>query len=279
MKLSRPLVVLDLETTGTWLERDRIVEIALVRLSPDGSRESYTSRVNPCMPIPPRVSQITGITNEDVKDSPRFAQIAPEVLAFIGDADLGGFNIERFDLIILERQFFEAGIKFEWRSRAIYDAQKIYHLHERRDLKAAYQFYCGKALVNGHTAMGDTEATLEILVSQIERYGKVEQGIESLRDFDYERIDDFFDPEKKFRWWNGEIYPVFGKYARKSPLKEIVQKDRGYLEWLLTTDFTQSTKEMLRGVLEGRFPQKVERPAASAPASPTPATSRRSSTA
>lgn len=279
MKLSRPLVVLDLETTGTWLERDRIVEIALIRLSPDGSRDSYTSRVNPGMPIPARVSQITGILDEHVKDSPRFKEIAAEALAFIGDADLGGFNIERFDLIILERQFFEAGIKFEWRSRAIYDAQKIYHLHERRDLKAAYQFYCGKVLMNGHTAMGDTEATLEILASQIDRYGKEEQGIESLRDFNYERMDDFFDPEKKFRWWNGELYPVFGKYARKSPLKEIAQKDRGYLEWLLTTDFTQSTKEMLRGVLEGRFPQKVDRPAASAPASPTPATSRRSSTA
>ena len=199
MKITRPLIVLDLETTGTWLEKDRIVEIAMVRLEPDAEQKTYLSRVNPGMPIPPRVSQITGITDADVKDAPPFKKIAPDVAAFIGEADLGGFNVERFDLVILERELFDAGVKFEWRSRVIYDAQKIYHIHEKRDLKAAYQFYCGKELVNGHTAMGDTEATLEILGAQVRRYGKVEQGIESLRNFDYEWIDDFFDEQKKFR--------------------------------------------------------------------------------
>lgn len=262
MKLSHPLVVLDLETTGTWVEKDRIVEIALVRLNPDGRRESYQSRVNPGMPIPARVTQITGIRDEDVKDAPPFKEIAPKVLEFIGDAQLGGFNVERFDLIILERELFAAGLKFEWRTRCIYDAQRIYHLHEKRDLKAAYQFYCSKVLTNGHTAMGDTEATLEILAAQMVRYGKGEEGIECLRDFNYERMDDFYDEEKKFRWWNGELYPVFGKYARKSSLREIAQKDRPYLEWLLTTDFPQEIKRMVRGVLEGRLPAA---PAANGP--------------
>jgi len=260
VKINRPVVVFDLETTGTWVERDRIVEIALVKLLPDpagggaGGRETFESRVNPGMPIPPRVSEITGITDADVKDAPPFKQIAQKVLEFIGDADLGGFNVERFDLVILEREFFEAGIKFHWRDRAIYDAQRVYHLHEKRDLTAAYQFYCGKVLTNGHTAMGDTEATLEILRSQVERYGNAEQGIESLRDFKYERMDDYFDEEKRFRWWNGELFPVFGKYARKSSLKEIAQKDRKYLEWLLTTDFKEDVKKLLRGALEGKFP-------------------------
>jgi len=260
MKINRPVVVLDLETTGTWVERDRIVEIALVKLMPDpagggaGGRETFHTRVNPGMPIPPRVSEITGITDADVKDAPPFKTIASKVLEFIGDADLGGFNVERFDLVILERELFEAGIKFHWRDRAIYDAQRIYHLHEKRDLTAAYLFYCGKVLTHGHTAMGDTEATLEILGSQVERYGNSEQGIESLRNFKYERMDDYFDEEKRFRWWNGELFPAFGKYARKSSLKEITQKDRKYLEWLLTTDFKEDVKKLLRGALEGKFP-------------------------
>ena len=263
MKIDRPLIVLDLETTGTWLEKDRIVEIAMIRLQPDGGRDSYLSRVNPGMPIPPRVSQITGITDADVKDAPPFKQIAPDVLAFLGDADLGGFNVERFDLVILERELFGAGLKFEWRTRVIYDAQKIYHIHEKRDLKAAYQFYCGKELVNGHTAMGDTEATLEILGAQVGKYGDPEQGILSLRDFDYERMDDFYDPEKKFRWWNGELYPVFGKYARKTSLKEISKQDASYLQWLLTTDFGEEVKKLIQNALAGRFPAAPRPPPAS----------------
>lgn len=255
LKLSHPLVVLDLETTGTWVDKDRIVEIALIRCLPDGSQTSFTSRVNPGMPIPPRVTRITGITDQDVKDAPPFKKIAPNVLAFIGDADLGGFNVERFDLIILERELFVAGLKFDWRRRTIFDAQKVYHLNERRDLKAAYQFYCRKELENGHTAMGDTQATVEILGVQVEKYGKPEEGIESLKDFEYQRMDDYFDEGRKFRWWNGELYPIFGKYGKRKSLKEIAQQERSYLEWMLGQDFPSGTKEMLRGVLEGRLPE------------------------
>ncbi len=254
MKITRPLVVLDLETTGTWVERDRIVEIALVKLKPNGSSEKFESRVNPGMPIPPRVSEITGITDADVKEAPPFKAIAAKVLEFIGDADLGGFNVERFDLVILERELFEAGLKFPWRGRAIYDAQRIYHLHEKRDLKAAYLFYCGKVLVNGHTAMGDTEATLEILGSQVERYGKPDLGVECLRDFKYERMDDYYDEEKKFRWWNGELYPVFGKYARRKSLREIAKEEPAYLEWILKQDFTERVKSLARDAMAGKFP-------------------------
>jgi len=254
MKIRNPLVVLDLETTGTWVEKDRIVEVAMIKLLPDGSQQRFESRVNPGMPIPPRVSEITGIRDEDVKDAPRFQEVAPRVLEFIDEADLAGFNVERFDLVILERELFEAGFKFDWRRRVIYDAQRIYHRYEKRDLKAAYQFYCSKKLVNGHTAMGDTEATLEILKAQMERYGDPGKGMESLRDVEFERMDDYFDEEKKFRWWNGELYPVFGKYARKVSLKQIVQKDPAYAEWLLTTDFKEDVKALLRAALKGRFP-------------------------
>lgn len=255
MKLTRPLVVLDLETTGTWVEKDRIVEIGMVRLAPEGEQSAYKARVNPGMPIPPRVIEIIGIRDEDVKDCPRFPKIASEVLAFIGDADLGGFNVERFDLPVLERELFDAGIKFEWRTRTLYDAQRIYHLHEKRTLKAAYQFYCSKELIDAHTAMADAEASLEILSAQIERYGNPDQGLESLRDFRYEEKDDYFDEEKKFRWWNGELYPVFGKYAKRTSLKEIARKEPTYLQWMLTADFSEPAKGMIRGVLTGKFPQ------------------------
>ncbi|MCM8794915.1 MAG: exonuclease domain-containing protein [Candidatus Omnitrophica bacterium] len=259
MKITRPLVVLDLETTGTWIEKDKIVEIALIKLHPDGRREDFKARVNPGVSIPPRVSEIIGIKDEDVKDCPPFREIAVKVLTFIGDADLGGFNVEGFDLRILERELFDAGLKFDWRTRTIYDAQRIYHLHEKRTLKAAYQFYCGKELVDAHTAMADADATVEILQAQIQKYGNPEEGVESLRNFRYERMDDYFDDERKFRWWNGELYPVFGKYAKRVSLKEIAKKDRSYLEWMLTTDFPEPVKVMLKGVLEGRFPAQPER--------------------
>ncbi len=254
MKLTHPLVVIDLETTGTWIEKDKIIEIGMLKCSDGGKKESYVKRVHPGIAIPPAVVKLTGISDKDVKDSPLFAQIADEVLAFIGDADFGGFNIERFDLPLLEREMYEVGKKLEWRHRTIYDAQKIYHIHEKRDLTAAYKFYCQKELKNAHSALGDSEATLEILNSQIQKYGKGNEFIEALIDFDYEPPADFFDDERKFRWWNGELYPVFGKYGRKLSIKEIIVRDRAYIEYLLTTDFDSKVKEMFKACLAGKFP-------------------------
>ena len=250
-----PLVVFDLEATGLWIEKDKIVEIGMIKLLPDGSRQDYLKRVNPGMPIPSEVSRIINITDEDVKDAPRFKDIAKEVLEFIGDSDLGGFNIVRFDLPVLEREFFEAGVSFYWRERNIYDAQKVYHIHEKRDLTAAYQLYCDKELVNAHSALGDAEATVEIFAAQIKKYGVAEQGIESLKDFDYERSSAYFDKERKFCWWNGELYPTFGKYSKRKHLKDIFNNDRRYLEWVLTKDFSEEVKAMIKKVLGGEFPQ------------------------
>ena len=257
MKLTHPLVALDLETTGLWIEKDKVIEIGMIRCDMEGNRTSYVKRVNPGILIPPPVSKLTGIQNEDVKDAPAFSAIADEVLAFIGDADFAGFNVERFDLPLLEREFFDIGKRLEWRHRTIYDAQKIYHIHEKRDLKAAYRFYCSKDLANAHSALGDSEATLEILGKQIQRYGGNEY-LEALIDFDYEPTSLFFDDERKFRWWNGQLYPVFGKYGRKMDLREILVKDRPYLEYLLTTDFDDAVKGMLRNVLAGKHPEPHE---------------------
>ena len=249
------MVVFDLETTGVWIEKDKIVEIGMIKLMPDGSRQDYLKRVNPGMPIPPEVSRVINITDDDVKHAPRFKDIAKEALEFIGDSDIGGFNIERFDLPVLEREFFEAGLNFNWRERNIYDAQKIYHIHEKRDLTAAYQLYCGKKLSNAHSALGDAEATMQIFDAQIKKYGAEKQGIESLKDFDYERSGAFFDKGHKFCWWNGELYPTFGKYRRRKHVKDMINDDRQYLEWILKGDFSEEVKTMIKKALSGDLPQ------------------------
>jgi DNA polymerase-3 subunit epsilon len=251
MKLSYPLVILDLETTGTWVEKDKIIEVGMVKSLPSGEKENYVKRVNPGVIIPACVTRLVGITNEDIKDAPRFKDIAGEVLSFIGNSDIGGFNVERFDLPVLEREINEAGLKFDWRNRNIYDAQKIYHVNEKRDLAAAYRFYCHKKLQDAHSAIADAEATFEIIDSQVKKYGTDSENIEALQEFNYESSGEYFDKERKFRWWNGDLYPTFGKYARKLSVKKIAQTDKQFLEWILTRDFSNEVKMMIEGVLSG----------------------------
>jgi DNA polymerase-3 subunit epsilon len=256
MKLLKPLVTLDLETTGIWIEKDRIIEIALIKLLSDGTREEFSTKVNPLMPIPARVTEITGIKDDDVKNAPVFTTIAAKVLEFIGDADLGGFNVERFDLPLLAREISDAGLKFDYSQRAIYDAQKIFHLHVKRDLTAALNFYCEKELKDAHSALADTQASLDILIEQVKRYGNGDECIECLKAFEYEANTDYYDTERKFRWWNGDLYMTFGKYARKEPLKVIAKKDPQYLQWIVEKDFSDDIKLMIQGVLNGQHPKK-----------------------
>ena len=256
MKLTKPLVVLDLETTGIWIEKDRIIEIGMVKVLTDGKKETYATRVNPCMPIPPVVTELTGITDADVKNAPSFLSIAGKVLAFLEGADIGGFNVERFDLPLLAREFADAGIKFEYATRTVYDAQKVYHLHERRDLSAAFAFYCHQDLKDAHSATADAEATLAILQEQLKRYTAGREDVEALKDFEYKQNSEYFDNERKFRWWNGDLYMTFGKYAKKEPLRVIAKKDPQYLEWVLDKDFSDEVKTMIQGVLNGQFPKQ-----------------------
>lgn len=249
-ELSRPLVILDLETTGLWIEKDRIIEIACLRVEPDGAHTQYVKKVNPGMPIPEIVTELTGISDSDVKDAPKFKEIAGEVNTFIGHADVAGFNVEVFDLPVLERELFEAGFKFEWKSRKIFDAQKVFHYHEKRDLSAAYKFYCAKDLENAHSALGDADATFEILRAQLERYGNGETSFDVLSQFKVEWHNPFYDDERRLRWWNNELYPMFGKYSRRYSLNEIAKKDPKYLRWVLTSDFSPEVKEKVQEALE-----------------------------
>ena len=256
MKLTKPLVVLDLETTGIWIEKDRIIEIGMVKINPNGEQAIYSTKVNPCMPIPAVVIELTGISDADVKDAPVFSSIAGKVLAFLEGSDLGGFNVERFDLPLLAREFADAGIKFDYANRTVYDAQKVYHLHERRDLSAAFAFYCHQELKDAHSATADAQATLAILQEQLKRYAVPREDIEGLKDFDYKQSIEFFDNERKFRWWNGDLYMTFGKYAKREPLKVIAKKDPQYLEWVLSKDFSDEVKNMIQDVLNGKYPEQ-----------------------
>ena len=257
MKIKKDLVILDIESTGVWVEKDKIIEIALIKYKPDRTRETFQSKINPGMPIPQTASQLTGITDEDVKDAPSFKQVASRISEFISDADLGGFNVERFDLALLKREFSDIGTGFEWTQRVVYDAQKVYHVNEKRNLAAAYQFYCGKELVSAHSALGDTEATSEILEKQVEKYGNGSDDIEVLGQFEYESLFDFYDEERKFCWWNGKLYPMFGKYARQTPLEDLTQSDPGYLKWILKKDFSDGVKAVIRTVLNGEKIEKI----------------------
>lgn len=256
MKITNALVCLDVESTGVWVEKDKIIEIALVKFTPDGKKETYCKRVNPGILIPEVVIKLTSITNEDVKNAPFFKEIAREAFDFIGDADLGGFGIERFDLPLLEREFCEVGLKFEWKNRKIYDAQKVFHLNEKRDLSAAFKFYCNKELIGAHSALADSEAVLEILDKQVTMYGEGNDALSSLDKFEYNVLSDYYDPERKFCWWNGKLYMMFGKYARKTPLEELVKTDAGYLNWILNADFSDNVKNIIRRALKGEMPQK-----------------------
>ncbi|OGW80674.1 MAG: hypothetical protein A3G33_08865 [Omnitrophica bacterium RIFCSPLOWO2_12_FULL_44_17] len=255
MKITNALVCLDVESTGVWVEKDKIVELAMVKYGVDGKKETFSQRINPGIRIPEVVTKLTGISDEDVKDKPYFKQVAKGILDFIGEADLGGFNLERFDLPLLEREFEEAGMEFEWKCRKIYDAQKVFHLNEKRDLSAAYKFYCDKDLINAHSALADSEAAYEILKEQVRRYGEGTDDISVLNKFEYTLNADYYDAERKFCWWNGKLYMMFGKYARKIPLEDVVKTDRNYLNWILNVDFSDSIKNIIRQAINGQIPQ------------------------
>ena len=256
MKIQNTLVSLDIESTGVWVEKDKIIEIALVKFTPDGKKETCCKRINPGIAIPKIVTDLTGISDQDVKDAPAFGEVANEILSFIGSSDLAGFNVERFDLPLLEREFADAGIRFTWEERKVYDAQKIFHLNEKRDLSAAFQFYCGKELIGAHGALADSEAVYEILEKQVCKYGEGQEDISVLDKFEYSSHMEFYDADKKFGWWNGKLYPMFGKYRRQISVDDLVKKDPGYLKWLLASDFKDDVKELVKAVLKGECPTR-----------------------
>ena len=252
--LEKPLVIFDLETTGLSINLDRIVEIAYLKISPDGEILKGDLFLNPEMKIPAEAFAIHGISDDKVKDQPTFKAKAEEFWEIFNDCSYSGFNVLTFDLPLLKREFLRVGLDFDYANAKIIDAKVIYHFMEPRTLAAAYKFYCKKEHVDAHNALADVEATAKILTKQLEKYSET-------RDWDFiykihHAADDrFVDTDRKFYWRGGEAYFAFSKHKDR-PLAEIAGKDRGFLEWLLSADFSEETKDIVRNALNGEMPKR-----------------------
>ena len=243
LKLHRPICFFDLETTGINVAKDRIVEIAVLKVFPNGNKESKTWLVNPEMPIPKEVIAVHGITDEKVANEPNFKTHAPQVYTLIKDADLGGFNSDRFDIPLLAEEMLRAGIDFDMKNKVSVDVQTIFHKMEKRTLGAAYQFYCQKELENAHAAAADTLATYEVLLAQLDRYDSLENEVKWLSEFSSRKKSlDFagFIIEDK----NGEAIFSFGKHKYKKVTK-VLEDEPGYYSWIMQADFPLYTKKVL----------------------------------
>ena len=254
IRLTRPLVVLDTETTGAVAFRDRIIEIAMVKIHPDGTRERWERRVNPEVRIPIEATAVHGITNQDVEGCPPFRRIAEEMIRWIGDADLCGFNIHSFDLRILAAELARCGQPFPMEDRAVVDVQVIFHRREPRDLSAAVRFYVGRELEGAHGAAADAEATLDVLLAQIERYGDLDRSVPGLAIASKRTSDRYVDPDRKLEWRDGEACFAFGKHSGRL-VREVTTSDPDYFSWILASDFPETLKSILREAKEGRFPR------------------------
>lgn len=249
LKLTRPLVVFDAETTDIDTQKDKIIELAMTKIFPDGKRESKTRRINPEMPIPKEASDIHEIYDSDVINEPTFKELAKGMAIFIEDCDFGGYNILSFDIPILSAEFARCGIKFPVDDAKYVDGMKIYHLKEKRDLAAAYKFYCGKDLEGAHAADVDTEATVEIILAQIKKYD-LPTTVPELQDvcMDGKEIIDFDG------WITrndaGDL--IFGKGKYRGKDKKIID-DKSYVDWMLDKDFPRDTLDKLDLVITGKL--------------------------
>lgn len=256
MKLDRPLVYFDIEATGTDPQRDRIVEIALIKVYPDGHREEMTHRTNPGINIPAEVIEVHGITNEAVAQCPSFKDLAIPLLDFLEGADLAGFGITRFDVPMLCEEFKRCGFPFPKEGTRILDSVTIYHRREPRDLTAAYKFYCGKTLVGAHGARADALASLEVLECQLSCYNDLPQTVQTLHDFCNKQDERFVDQRGKFIWKDGEAAFNFGKYKGEH-LRTLAREQRDYLEWVASEGkFSQDVADICWRALRGDFPRK-----------------------
>ena len=245
LKLNRPIVFFDLETTGVNIVKDRIVEISILKVFPNGNKESKTWLVNPTIEIPNEVIAIHGITNEKIANEPTFDQLHKEILNLIEDCDLGGYNSNKFDIPLLAEEFLRCGVDFSMKNIKTVDVQNIFHKLEKRTLSAAYKFYCDKELVDAHSAEVDTIATYEVLLAQIDKYSELENDIDFLSSFSSignKRLDiaGFLRMNE-----NNEPSITFGKYKGKT-LNEVYDINSGYFSWINNAEFPLYTKKILK---------------------------------
>ncbi len=254
LQLTRPIAFIDLETTGVNISVDRIVEIAIVKISPDGTRLVKRKLINPLIPIPEGSSAIHGITDEMVKDAPSFKQAANELKQFMENCDLGGYNSNRFDIPMLIEEFLRIGIEFSIDGRKLVDVQKVFHMMEQRTLSAAYKFYCQKSLDGAHSAEVDATATWEVLEAQVERYPQIGDTVESIVKFTGE--DDIVDFARRFVKDKGIEIFNFGKHKGK-PVTQVLKEEPQYYDWMMKGDFAMNTKQKLTEILNRTLVKKV----------------------
>jgi len=246
IKLERPIVFFDLETTGIQIATDRIVEISVLKVFPNGNKETWTRLVNPEIEIPKEASDIHGITNEKVVNEPKFSELAPKVSTMIEGCDLAGFNSNRFDIPLLAEEMLRAKVNFDMQDRKAIDVQVIFHKKEQRNLGAGYKFYCGKNLDNAHSAEADTLATFEILEAQIAKYDDIENDVAFLSNYSsHQKRVDFagfvlLGPDEE------EIFS-FGKYKGRT-VREVFRENPGYYSWIQNADFPLYTKKVLTDI-------------------------------
>ncbi len=253
LALDRPLAFIDLETTGTHIAKDHIIEIAIVKIMPDGSTLCKTRRINPGIPIPAETTKIHGISDEDVKDCPTFKEIANEIRQFIGDSDLAGYNSDRFDIPLLVEEFLRVGLDLDMRNRRQIDVQTIFHQMEKRTLSAAYQFYCKKDLKDAHAAEADARATYEILEAQLNHYEDLKEDVGFLSKFTTR--DEFVDHGRRIVMRNGKEVFNFGKY-KGQPVREVLKKEPQYYDWMMRSDFLLHTKQKLSEIFNDMMLKK-----------------------
>jgi DNA polymerase-3 subunit epsilon len=263
LNLKRSIAFFDLETTGLNISKDRIVEIAILKINPDQSEESYVKRINPNIPIPQESSDIHGIKNEDVKDCSTFEELAQEISTFIGDADLAGYNSNRFDIPFLLEQFLKTDVEFSMQGRRFVDVQTIFHKMEKRTLVAALKFYCEEDLEDAHAAEADVRATYDVLKAQLDKYEEVENDIDFLTEFTQVGKNKTIDFVGRLALNDkNEVVYNFGKNSGKT-LKEVFDKEPGYHRWILDNDFPLYTKKIVKEhtdkFIEANKKKKVER--------------------
>ena len=250
LKLEKPLVFVDLETTGVNVTNDRIVEVTVLKIHPDGSREEKSELVNPGILIPPEATEVQGSTNEDVADKPGFVQFAKGIHAFFEGCDIGGYNAIRFDIPLLTAEFNRVGLHFDLSGRNIVDPMVIYHQYEPRDLAAAYQKYCGKSLEDAHSSTADVRAAADIFEAQVRQYPELPQVMAELHEVCHPREPGWIDDQGRLIESDQGPKIGFGKYSGRL-LKELAGEDPGYLQWILSQDFSQQVKGIISDALSG----------------------------
>ncbi len=243
LNLKRPIIFFDLETTGVDTAKDRIVELSMVKISPDGEKTIKTRRINPQIPIPESSTAIHGISDEDVKDCPTFPQIAKSLEQFTAGCDFGGFNSNRFDVPVLVEEFLRAGIDVDFKKRRFIDVQNIFHKLEQRTLVAAYKLYCGKDLTAAHSAEADTLATYEVLLAQIEKYPELENDIPFLAEFSTRQQSVDYAGYIVYNDKDEEVFG-FGKHKGKR-VADVFRREPNYYAWMADGDFPLYTKKVI----------------------------------